>query len=389
MPFISTFAGGSTRGFKRSAVLAAVLQGGLWSWGRNNYGDLGLGNTTSYSSPKQVGALTTWVAISEGVTHSLAVKTDGTLWSWGAGYQGGLGHGNTTNYSSPKQVGALTTWSKVTAGSHCSFAIKTDGTLWSWGIGVCLGLGIAGSYSSPKQVGALTTWATVSSNPNATTGTIPKFTLAIKTDGTLWSWGSNTFGQLGLGNITNYYSPKQVGALATWATVFAGGAVKAFTLAVKTDGTLWSWGGNSAGELGLGNITNYSSPKQVGALTAWSNVTSGQYFALASKTDGTLWSWGSNSHGQLGLGNTTNYSSPKQVGALTAWSKISTGISFSFAIKTDGALWSWGRNNISPGQGGQLGLGNITNYSSPMQVGALTTWFAIAGGGRNAIALIT
>ena len=134
----------------------------------------------------------------------------------------------------------------------------------------------------------------------------------------LWGWGKNNFGQLGLGNRTYYSSPKQVGALTTWSSI----AASSHTLALKTDGTLWSWGQNNFGQLGLGNTTYYSSPKQIGVLTTWSSITAGSYHTLALKTDGTLWSWGFNSSGQLGLGNITYYSSPKQVGALTKWGKL-------------------------------------------------------------------
>ena len=103
----------------------------------------------------------------------------------------------------------------------------------------------------------------------------------------------------------------------------------------------------------------YSSPKQIGALTTWSNITAGRNHTLATKTDGTLWSWGYNVYGPLGLGNITNYSSPKQVGSLTTWLKIAGGYAHTIATKTDGALWSWGYNNF-----GQLGLGNLTRCSS-------------------------
>jgi len=352
------------------AVAAGTWTGlpGLWSWGANSYGQLGLGDTTTRSSPVQVGALITWSNIACGSLHTIATKTDGTLWSWGRGLSfGQLGLGNTNNYSSPKQVGALTTWLNITCGRYNSLAVKTDGTLWSWGYNNNgqLGLNNTTSYSSPKQVGALTTWLNI--------GAGQYHVLATKTDGTLWSWGANGNGQLGLGNITYYSSPKQVGALTTWLKISSGGYN--FNLATKTDGTLWSWGRNSNGQLGLGNTTARSSPVQVGALTTWSNITCGEYCAIATKTDGTLWSWGNNSFGQLGLGNTTYYSSPKQVGALTTWSTIAGGQGQSLATKTDGTLWSWGSNNL-----GQLGLGNTTNYSSPKQVGALTTWSKVKGG---------
>ena len=340
----------------------------IWSWGRNFAGQLGLGNTTNYSSPNQVGALTNWKSIACGERHTIAIKTDGSLWSWGSGSQGRLGLGNTTDYSSPKQVGALTNWLSISSKNANTMAIKTDGSLWSWGNNAygSLGLGNGTYYSSPKQVGALKTWKTVAC-------TTPYSTMAIKTDGTLWSWGSNYRGQLGLGNTTYYMSPKQVGALTTWLSV-AGGYN--FSMAIKIDGSLWSWGRNNSGQLGLGNTTDYSSPKQVGALTTWLSIASGNYHTIAIKTDGSLWSWGSGSQGRLGLDNNFNYSSPKQVGALTTWLSIASGYNWSMAIQTDGTLWSWGYNGY-----GQLGLGNTTSpRSSPTQVGALTTWLSIASG---------
>jgi len=343
---------------------------GLWSWGQNNVGQLGLGNTTYYSSPKQIGAITTWTTIAQGYQHKLAIKTDGTLWSWGYNGDGQLGlNSATVSYSSPKQVGALTNWLKVAANFYASFAIKTDGTLWSWGQSQSgqLGLGNVTSYSSPKQIGALTTWSFVSA------GALCCY--AIKTDGTLWSWGRNDTGQLGLGNSgagTYKSSPNQVGALTTWLNISAGSY---FAIAVKTDGTLWTWGYNAQGQLALGNVTYYSSPKQVGLLTTWSKSSSLTQSVIAIKTDGTMWGWGVNSSGQLGLGDTTVRSSPAQIGSLTTWSLIGAIRTSCLAIKTDGTLWSWGVNAQ-----GQLGLGNTTNRSSPTQIGLLTSWTKIASG---------
>ena len=146
-------------------------------------------------------------------------------------------------------------------------------------------------------------------------------------DKPLWACGYNYYGQLGQqlgqGDITNYSSPVQVGTLTTWSQI-AGGF--RHTLATKTDGTLWACGYNNYGQLGQGNITNYSSPVQVGSLTTWSLVAGGDYHTLATKTDGTLWAWGYNNYGQLGTGDSyINYSSPVQVGSLTTWSKIAGG----------------------------------------------------------------
>ena len=302
-------------------------------------------------------------------------QPDLRLLSWGFGQNGRLGLGNTTSYSSPKQVGSLTTWYKLSMKGNV-LAIKTDGTLWSWGRNGNgqLGLGNITEYSSPKQVGALTNWSKVATKGNT-------FSLATKTDGTLWSWGQNDSGQLGLGNLTNYSSPKQVGSLTNWANI-ASEESNPFSLATKTDGTLWSWGANVFGQLGLGNAVDRSSPNQVGALTSWLNVATCYGSSIATKTDGTLWSWGYNFFGSLGLGNTTTYSSPKQVGALTTWLNIAGGRYQIVAVKTDGTLWNWGQNNF-----GQLGDGTIVSKSSPVQVGSLTTWLTPSGGRDFSISL--
>lgn len=300
------------------------------------------------------------------------------IYSWGVNGFGQLGLGNTTNYSSPKQVGSTVVWTSVAVGGLsgsgvAGFGISDQGKLYSWGSNSngLLGLNNSTNYSSPKQVGSLTNWKSVSVGNYV-------FVLSVKTDGTLWSWGNNTYGSLGLNNRTNYSSPKQIGALTNWSQVSAG---YDYGLAIKTDGTLWAWGGNFFGQLGLGNLTYYSSPKQVGSLTNWSKVTAGNYFSLAIKTNGTLWSWGYNISGALGLGNKTYYSSPKQIGALTTWANICSAGNSSYAIKTDGTLWVWGT-----GSSGQLGLGNATSYSSPKQVGVLTNWSALPFNGSSSSA---
>lgn len=307
--------------------------GGLWVWGDNFYASLGQNNRINKSSPVQLGSATDWKqAYVAGINAgSLAIKSNGTLWAWGKNTSGQLGLNDTYNRSSPVQVGALTNWSKVVGSASnwsSTFALKTDGTIWSWGYnyGGFLGHNTAASAkkSSPVQIGSLTTWADIA------------FGSAIKTDGTLWIWGSAGLGRLGNNTSSgNVSSPIQVGALTNWSKITNVYA----PLAVKTDGSLWTWGSNGGGQLGQNDTARRSSPVQIGALTNWqansNKFTAIDYFqfAAAVKTDGTLWTWGKNQTGSLGLGDVVYRSSPTQVGALTTWQMASC-VWSSFGIKT-------------------------------------------------------
>lgn len=364
------FPGGIVKpGFNPLAAQTSVTtyESFLYTWGGGGDGKLGLGNTTSYSSPKQVGSLTNWASIAgDSASSCFGIKTDGTMWSWGNNNQGQLGLSNRTYYSSPKQIGALTTWYKVSGGEQNFLAIKTDGTLWAWGNNFDgkLGLNNRTYYSSPTQVGSLTTWSQIHAGSD--------FSAGIDTSGRLWTWGRNPSGGLGLNNRTYYSSPKQVGSLTNWKTLLIGHMHTNLCIAIKTDGTLWTWGKNSnIGAGGLGNVTLYSSPKQVGSLTNWLYIAGGRYNCSAIKTDGTMWRWGLNSQGQLGLGNQTNLSSPVQLGAFTDWTEAASGYDNWFGIRSS-TLWACGSNNS-----GKLGLNNRTYYSSPKQIGSLSTWLKV------------
>lgn len=348
------------------------LTAGLWSWGWNQYGQLGSGNTTNQSSPVQVGTLTTWRQVSFSYYHSLAIKVDGTLWGFGDDTYGeSSGNDVVTSYSSPVQVGSLTNWRQVSAGAnYYSVGIKTDGTLWSWGRNNLGQLGRSPGTKSPVQVGALTDWRQVSAGHN--------HCLAIKTDGTLWAWGQNDGGQLGIGNIDNYSSPVQVGTATDWLQVSSGSDL---TAAIKTNGTLWAWGKNDTGQLGLGNTANYSSPVQIGTATNWRQISAGYQHCAAIKTDGTLWVWGRNLEGQIGNNTSGAYSTPVQIGSLTNWRQVAAGQVHTVATKTDGTLWSWGSNGF-----GQLGR-TTGNVLSPVQVGTLTAWKSVSAGAYTTAAI--
>jgi len=353
---------------------------GLWSWGYNTKGIQGQNSTTQYySSPTQVGS-EAFVHISKGYVearHYVAVNSSGEMWSWGNGEYGQLGQNTNADssggdgFSSPAQIGSDTTWNHGSHGMNASLAVKTDGTLWIWGQNYAgrLGQNNETTYSSPVQIPG-TTWDTGYGSLFLS----QRCGAAIRTDGTYWTWGSNSYGILGLnqahtlggtGNV-RYSSPVQVPG-TTWKQIDIAPQNRA--AAVKTDGTLWSWGYGEYGANGVNNRTTYSSPTQIPG-TTWAAVAQSNKATLATKTDGTLWTWGYNEFGQLGQnsGENAHKSSPVQVPG-TTWTTNPALLNgedrFMFAAKTDGTIWAWGYNN----QGG-LGQNNRTSYSSPIQVGS-------------------
>jgi alpha-tubulin suppressor-like RCC1 family protein len=317
----------------------------LWVWGLNSDAQLGINATTYRSTPVTTFAGgTNWKQVSGGTFHTGAIKTDGTLWIWGRGGSGQLGNAVTTNRSTPVTTFAGgTNWRYVSLGNDCSAAIKTDGTLWTWGSNslMHLGINVTGNRSTPVTTFAGgTNWKQVSMSAGGA---------AIKTDGTLWTWGRGSSGELGNAATTNRSTPVTTFAGGTnWKQVSCGNA---HTAAIKTDGTLWTWGAGTDGELGNADTTDRSTPvttfaggtgwKQVSA----SNSTDPQTGAI--KTDGTLWMWGDNgTGGYLGINDTTNTLRSTPVTTFaggTNWKQVSTsGLS---AIKTNGTLWVWSGQN--------------------------------------------
>ena len=350
----------------------------LWAWGSNYEGKGGWNQPTdtNYSSPIQIPG-TTWTKLASykcrgaddpntdaGNRTMFALRSDDTMWGWGQNETGELGlnesGGSDDGYSSPKQIPG--SWSLASVTSAGAAGIKTDGTLWAWGSNTNgqLGDGSKTQRSSPVQIPG-TTWSSLQGYRQGNY-------LAFKTDGTLWGWGNNQYGQLGQNNRTEYSSPRQIPG--TWSHFPAAGAGGIVTHVFKTDGTLWGWGSDSYGSLGLNTRdVRYSSPVQIPG-TTWDNV-AGSICFLGHKTDGTLWMMGRNIKGALGQNNRTYYSSPVQIPG-TTWTSTIFGNNHQFgATKTDGTLWMWGAN--SNGIIDRLPNDEIDYYSSPVQIPG-TNW---------------
>ena len=351
-------------------TMAIESDGTLSTWGNNSSGQLGNG-TSGTSINTNLGQLTgseTWTAVAAGPDFAAAIASDNTLWTWGDNTSGQLGNGTSGTSTSTDTPGLLAaqrasmTWSAVSAGSNFMVGISSsDGTLWSWGNNTSgqLGNGTNTTHSTdstPTQVGTAT-WSAVSAGSN--------FVVAIKTDGTLWTWGDNSTGQLGQAPA-NRFVPTQVGT-ATWLSVAAGSN---FVVALKSDRSLWTWGSNSKGQLGNETSgTGTTTPGQIAITSTFSGVTftavaAGNDFALALTSTGALWSWGNNANGQLGNGSSgSSTNAPGRVSGSETWNTVAAGSNFTIATATDSSLWAWGNNDS-----GQLGDNSTALHASPEEI---------------------
>ena len=287
--------------------------------------------------------------ISAGDGFSLALKSNGSVWAWGDNYYGKLGIGSVEDSCMPVKVPTLSDIVSVSAGGHHSLALKSDGSVWAWGENFRgqLGIGSAEDSYIPVQVSTLSDIVSVSAGNN--------YSLALKSDGSVWAWGDNSRDQLGIGSNDKYINvPVQVYTLSDIVSVSAGSD---YSLILKSDGSVWAWGLNYHGQLGIGSNNNSNVPVQVSALSDIVSVSTETHHSLALKSDGSVWAWGDNYNGELSASSDDNYINvPVQASALSDVIYVDDGWLHSLALKSDGSVWAWGDN-----YNGKLGISSDYN----------------------------
>ena len=309
--------------------------------------------------------------VSAGSGHTMAVDTGGNLWAWGDNSQGQLGDGTLISRRSPIKI--MDNVSMISAGDRYNLAIRTDGSLWAWGQNDRgqLGDGTAINRRYPVKIMEDVIYASagwkrtdgglaegvqyfqdVNSAPD--TGLIWQHSLAVTSDGVLWAWGDNNAGQLGDETLINRHAPVRV--MGDVVSVSAGNM---FTMAVKIDNSLWAWGHNDRGQFGIGTIVGSRIPIMI--MENVLEVYAGDSYAMLIRTDGSLWAMGQNDRGQFGNGNRVSSRVPLRLKE-NVQSLAASG-NHTMAIMADGSLWAWGQNDR-----GQFGNGTTINSNTPVRI---------------------
>jgi alpha-tubulin suppressor-like RCC1 family protein len=330
-------------------TLALASNGMLYAWGGNTYGQLGTGDLSDALTPIQVPGMSAVKALAAGGYHSAVLRTDGSVWNWGNNNFGQLGIGSYSEGApTPRQVPGLSDVKGLSAGYTHTAVVLDDGTVWGWGSTPVK------SSPVPVMVPELTNVKMISAGSD--------FNLALKFDGSLWAWGGNIFGQLGNGKRSAMEAvPTPVLGLSGVASVAAG---YVHGLALKYDGTIWAWGGNTFEQLGSpGGNTSVARqvlglPTPVYGGAAVRSVVAGTYNSAVVYADGSVWIWGSNLAGQFGDGTLNSSSVPVRISGLSAIVAVSLGDDFLVSLNNAGGGIGSGQNTR-----GQLGNNSRTDVT--------------------------
>ncbi|MFH0880390.1 MAG: hypothetical protein V2A34_11810, partial [Lentisphaerota bacterium] len=335
-------------------------------------GDADAGDTVTYDV--YLGMAGSGVGpLAAGGNHTLSLESNGMIKAVGYNNYGQLGDGTTVAKYAPVSVTSLVGGVvSLSAGYSHSLAALSNGTVWAWG------------YNAYGQLGDKTT--ATRTRPNLVSNLVGvtkvaagyHHSVALKSDGTVWTWGYNNYGQLGLGIFGNRTNPVQVAGLTGVVDIAAGDY---HTMVVKADGTVWGWGYNAYGQVGNGKTTNTNLPVQTSNMVGVASIAGGYFHTLAVKSNGTLWAWGRNNYYQLGDGTTTTRTNPVQITNLVNVAKVAAGYYHSLAMRADGTVWAWGYNNY-----GQLGDKSVATRTRPVQVSNLVGAVEIAAGDYHSAA---
>jgi alpha-tubulin suppressor-like RCC1 family protein len=372
-----------------SHVLALKADGSAWSWGRNDYGQLGLNSISNRSSPTQVIGGHSFIEVSCGWNASYGLKYNGEIWAWGRNGHSQLGDTG-ANRSSPVKVTTSHRFVRISGSLHegTLLALKADGSVWGCGRNTDAGnlLGIAYPAIASSMVLVTNSHSFIDIKVGSA------HALALKADGSVWTWGTNTYGQLGNGTTTDIYSPIKVSGFNSFNRISAGVSISSAIDSINPTPPLlpepipdpltpefYAWGSNSWGEIGNQTTTDQSIPRLVVGSHAFTSIAAGQK-TVGLKADGSAWAWGAGANGLLGLyTDTANRSSPTQVAGNHSFVTIASKADATFGLKANGEVWSWGADT--------LGIGAAGSRSSPTLVIGGHSFIKISASVNHVLAL--
>ncbi len=344
----------------REAMAGLHPDGTVYTWGSNQYGQLGQEHGASSLAPVMVQGLSSIIAVESGGYHVAAISTDGSVWTWGNNTYGQLGFdaGLSRVNSTPTLVRGVTNVTAIAAGYAHTAALTRDGALWGWG-------------SMPGHVSA--TPVRVQGVPVAVKKVSAgnDFILALGVDDAVYAWGGNGSGQLGNGQQgAAVIEPIRVAGLSQVLAISAGNS---HALALRADGTIWAWGGNHHGQLGTdANDTRLPQPVRglptpLAGASAVKTIVAGERNSAVVYRDGSVWIWGSNSQGQFGNSTTSGSSVPVRINGAGGMAAVSVGDGFVSVLLSDGRVFGMGAN-----QAGQLGNNSMDASLVQVQVVGLS-----------------